>query len=111
MPDNAPAAGGFRIDPTTIPQLQKAFQDALAQLRPVLQEAGHSLPMASPAMADEASTQFQAAFNQSATQHLDSLTAFEQRLNQVLATLGSIQRAYDSNDQDTARNLAAQLGS
>lgn len=111
MPENASAASGFTIDPTTIPQLQKAFQDAVAQLQPVLAQAQHSLPMAGPAMTDDASTQFQAAFNQSATQQLDSLKAFEQRLNQVLSTLGSIQQAYNSNDQETARNLTNQLGS
>lgn len=111
MPTEPGAASGFTIDPTTIPQLSKAFQDALAQLQPVLRDARHSLPMAAPAMADEASTQFRAAFDTSAAQQLDSLTAFEQRLNQVLSGLGAIQRAYDANDQETARSLTTQLES
>jgi hypothetical protein len=113
MTDNA-SGSGFTIRPEAVPQLRTAFQDASEQLRSALADV-QGLRITQPAMADEASIEFQAAFNAAAGEGpgsaAESLKAFEQRLAAVLAQLGAIQQAYDSNERDTAAQLSGQLDS
>lgn len=107
------AHGDLRLQPQAIPQLKHAYQQALSRLEGVLADARSGFRIERPAMMDDASTGFQAAFNG----HTDSgpgsireqVTAFEQRLREAVDQLGAIQAAYDRNETGTAALLSRRL--
>jgi hypothetical protein len=103
--------GNLKLEPTMIPKLQQAFQSAIDQLQPLSQGGGQNLTMSAPAMADDASKGFQAELNQAATHGAQAIQEYGTRLQGVLTQLGAIQRAYDSNEQQTAADLSRQLES
>lgn len=107
-------AGNLELEPSMIPKLRQAFQSALDQLEPLTRGGADQFRMTRPAMADGASTEFQAAFNKIAADGPDSaaqsLKEYQQRLTGVLKQLGDIQRAYDNNERGTAAELSRQLG-
>ncbi|HEX4361307.1 MAG TPA: hypothetical protein VH141_27475 [Pseudonocardia sp.] len=115
MANNATGSGDLTLEPSMIPKLRRAFQSALDQLEPLARGGADQFRMTRPAMADGASTEFQAAFNKIAADGPESaaqsLRAYRQRLAGVLKQLGDIQRAYDSNEHETAAELSRQLGS
>ncbi|HEY4007062.1 MAG TPA: hypothetical protein VGM60_18005 [Pseudonocardia sp.] len=105
-------ASGLKLEPDMIPKLRRAFENAIQQLQPALGQA-QSAQLAAPAMKDQASVDFQTAFNKSAVQGPDSaaesLKAFHQRLQGVVQQLGAIQQAYNNHDTELAQNLSSQL--
>ena len=107
--------GDLKLEPHMIPKLREAFQSALEQLRPLGQGGQDGFRMASPAMADSASKDFQVAFNTAASDGPESaaaaLTDYRQRLEGVLKQLGEIERAYANNEHQAAAELSRQLGS
>jgi hypothetical protein len=103
--------GNLKLEPTMIPKLQQAFQSAIDQLEPLNKSDGQNFTMSAPAMADDASTQFQAEFNRAATNGARAIQEYGTRLRGVLTQLGAIQRAYDNNEQQTAADLSRQLES
>ena len=109
MVDEASGSGGMKLEPYMIPKLHEAFQSALDQLAPALQESCLSFRIAKPAMADAASVDFQNEFNNVADDAGAQLAAYRQRLQDVVRTLDDIQRAYDRNEYDTAVELSSQL--
>jgi len=117
MANNASGSGqgDLKLEPSMIPKLQQAFQSALDQLQPLTRGGADQFRMTRAAMADGASTEFQAAFNKIAADGPDSaahsLKEYEQRLAGVVKQLGDIQRAYDNNEHETAAELSRQLGS
>jgi len=117
MPTNASGSGqgDLKLEPHMIPKLREAFQSALEQLRPLSQGAQDGFRMTSPAMADAASKDFQAAFNTATSDDPESTAAalreYQQRLEGTLKQLGEIERAYANNEHQTAAELSRQLGS
>lgn len=102
---------GFTLQPHLIPELRKAYGDALGQLDALLGQGPFGV--AQPAMADQASTDFQTAFNQFTDSGpgsmRESLVGFQQRLREAVDKLGAIQQAYDRNESETAAMLSRQL--
>jgi hypothetical protein len=104
--------GGLRLEPRMIPRLRQAFQSALDQLSSISDTArGGGLRIGTPAMADQASREFQAEFNKAADEAGQQLRDYRTRLQQVLRQLDAIQKAYDAHEYDTAAELAAKLES
>jgi hypothetical protein len=102
--------GGLRLEPQMIPRLRQAFQSALDQLSSVSGTAqGGQLRIATPAMADQASVEFQVSFNKASDEAGQQLSDYRSRLQQVVRQLDAIQRAYDAHEYDTAARLAATL--
>ncbi|MGI8815910.1 MAG: hypothetical protein ACR2G2_11730 [Pseudonocardia sp.] len=97
------APGGLRLQPNMIPRLTRVYQEALDQLAPVLADAKDGYRIDQDAMGDAASTRFQTAFNQYASDGAGSVreqvTAFERRLRATVDKLAAIQR--DGADRPT----------
>ncbi|MBO0851089.1 MAG: hypothetical protein J2P20_16625, partial [Pseudonocardia sp.] len=69
--------GGLKLEPHMIPQLRQAFQSALDQLSSVSDTArGGALRIATPAMADQASVEFQVTFNKTAEEAGQQLSEY-----------------------------------
>jgi hypothetical protein len=111
---NHPGSDGFRVEPATIASLRQAFQSAIQQLQPALRDADN-LRIRTPAMADQASIDFQTAFNTAADGGPDSavqsLKAFEQRLHGAVQQLDAIAQAYGHTEQNNAEHLHTHLES
>lgn len=107
---NTTSGTGFHITPEAIPSLQKAFQTASTQLDQAIAQV-KQVQLTKPAMGDPPSGQFKTAFTQATQQQSAQLDQFKQKLEQVMQSLGEIQRAYDHHEQTTAQNLTSQLGS
>jgi hypothetical protein len=112
------AHGGLRLQPQAIPELKQAYLQALSQLEGVLADAGRAdagggFRIQRPAMMDDASTGFQAAFNGYVEDGPGSVrqqvTAFRHRLHDAIDKLDDIARAYDRNETGTAAVLSRQL--
>ena len=101
---------GLKLEPHMIPRLRQAFQSALDQLSSLSGTASSgALRIATPAMADQASVEFQAAFNKAADEAGQQLGDYRSRLQGVLEQLDAIQKAYDAREYDTAAELSAKL--
>ncbi|WP_037068085.1 hypothetical protein [Pseudonocardia acaciae] len=107
MVTDANGSGGVKLEPHMIPRLRSAFQSAFDQLADAGQEG--DLQIARPAMADQASVDYQSEFNQAAAEAGQQLRDYRARLQQVLQQLDAIQQAYDRQEYDTAAELAAKL--
>ncbi len=109
--DTGGTSGGFTLRPHMIPELRKAYGDALGQLDALLAQGPFGVER--PAMADQASTDFQTAFNQFTDSGPGSmregLVGFQQRLREAVDELGTIQQAYDRNETESAAMLSRQL--
>lgn len=101
--------GNLRLEPTMIPKLRQAFQSAIEQLTTLTQGGVQGYPMSAPAMADDASTQFQSEFNTVAAHNAQAIQEYGTRLESVLTQLGQIQRAYHDNEGQIAADLSRQL--
>jgi len=117
MANNASGSGqgNLKLEPHMIPKLRQAFQSALDQLKPLTQGGPEQFRMNSFAMGDDASKDFQAAFNTIASDGPESaaksLKEYGQRLEGVLKQLGDIEHAYQNNEHETAAQLSRQLES
>jgi uncharacterized protein YukE len=107
---NIGSGSGFMIEPEAIHSLQKAFQQASDLLQKAVASAQNA-HMAQAAMGDDPSKAFQQAFNSAVQRQSSQLTAFQQRLQQVMQQLGEIQRTYDQHEHSTAQNMTSKLGS
>jgi hypothetical protein len=104
--------GGFSLRPEAIPELKRAYTDALRQVQPLLADLD-GLAIAQPAMTDQASQDFRAAFNRFTAEGPGSvregLAGFARQLRDTVETLGAIEHAYARDDSDTAAALTRRL--
>jgi isopenicillin N synthase-like dioxygenase len=107
---NTTSGAGLQIQPDVIPQLQSSFK-AAADIVEQLAAKAQGAMLTAPAMGDPPSNAFKEAFSSAVQQHQTQLTAFQQRLRQVIQSLGETQQAYNQHEQATAQNMTSRLGS
>lgn len=96
----------LRYDPERLPELRRAFAEALASLTPKLEELGARGHLVETWMEDPVSTQVRAVYNDKVMSAQDggyqSLRAYEQQLQQVHDTLLAAEEAYRRTEESNA---------